>query len=276
MPTQPTSPRRSAVRAQVSGLSQSWADLTAEQQTSWSNYALAKPRKDKLGQTIFLTGAMTYIGYNAAQALMGLAVVTDPPPNGTLQPRSPAFRVKLDATECQVLIPPDAQNGDCAISISNLLSMGVSFNKAFRYVATLAGSQSNYILWDITGQIQALIGTVIPQRNLWFRATQYLDLYAPSHPVASQTNTNGGYIGFSNLVDVYTGTNTGPTAAVGWKFIGPETPVLASTSLSYAELYSTGADGVFDTAGTDPGTYRMVALAASGQTLGMTGPIVIA
>ncbi len=71
-PVNPHSTRQEAARAIVSYLAEYWhQDLTAVQRNLWNVYAAAVAMKNRLGETIHLTGFNHFIRTNAAQKTMG-------------------------------------------------------------------------------------------------------------------------------------------------------------------------------------------------------------
>ena len=79
-PVNPNSDRQVAARARVSFLSEYWAsDLSAVNRGLWDTYAAAVAMKNKLGESIKLTGFNHFIRTNAVR--MGVALpVLEPGP----------------------------------------------------------------------------------------------------------------------------------------------------------------------------------------------------
>jgi len=71
-PVNPNSPRQEAARAIVSYLAEYWhQDLDDVQRGLWDTYAAAVAMKNRLGETVHLTGFNHFIRSNAAQKAMG-------------------------------------------------------------------------------------------------------------------------------------------------------------------------------------------------------------
>jgi len=68
-----------AAKGNLTTQSQGWRNLTAEQRTSWSSFALQNPITDVLGQSLVLKGNMIYISINTLLAQSGSAVLSNPP-----------------------------------------------------------------------------------------------------------------------------------------------------------------------------------------------------
>jgi hypothetical protein len=80
-PSQPHTPRQSAVRSALSGLSKAWGGtLTDTQRAGWEGLAAANPVKDVFGSNIILTGLQMYIRLNQALLEAGQARIDDAPP----------------------------------------------------------------------------------------------------------------------------------------------------------------------------------------------------
>lgn len=85
MPTNPNTPYQQAVRANQSVLAQAWqSTLTDLQREAWDNYAAAVARKNKLGDTIHLTGNTMFVRCNAPRLQAGMQAVYDGPIEFTL------------------------------------------------------------------------------------------------------------------------------------------------------------------------------------------------
>lgn len=79
VPVDPASPFQNQVRIIFGNLSIAWKTLTNAQRSSWATYAANVPVRNRLGNTIFLTGHTTYIRNNAARIQAGLSRIDDGP-----------------------------------------------------------------------------------------------------------------------------------------------------------------------------------------------------
>ena len=77
VPVNPDSAKQRTVRNQFSQNSKAWADLSDAARGQWNTLASNLPRKNRLGDTIFLTGAQQYQSSN--QGLASFGVVLDTP-----------------------------------------------------------------------------------------------------------------------------------------------------------------------------------------------------
>jgi len=79
-PVNPKSPRQEAARTIVSYLADRWhADLSAVQRGLWETYAAAVAMKNKLGETIHLSGFNHYIRSNSVRLSVDLTVLDAAP-----------------------------------------------------------------------------------------------------------------------------------------------------------------------------------------------------
>lgn len=83
-PTNPRSQFQTAVRNAVRELSPAWNSLTDAQRQSWAVYATNTAMKNRLGDTIFLSGIAQYVRSNVSRLQAGLGRIDDAPTNFTL------------------------------------------------------------------------------------------------------------------------------------------------------------------------------------------------
>lgn len=70
---------RSTIRANLSAASKAWTALTVAQQTAWNTWAQSISWKNRLGQTIALSGQQAFIQLMARVLLVGGVLYDDPP-----------------------------------------------------------------------------------------------------------------------------------------------------------------------------------------------------
>jgi len=93
-PVNPNTARQQAVRSALAELTTQWAQtLSAAQRTAWNLYASSVSMKNKLGETINLTGFNHYIRSNLMRNRAGLGVVDDGPVIFELPAADPSFAV---------------------------------------------------------------------------------------------------------------------------------------------------------------------------------------
>lgn len=89
-PVNPHSSRQESIRAIVSFLSEYWhQELTPAERAAWEIYAAVIPMKNRLGESIFLTGFNHFIRSNSGQLVMGEAVIDAAPSIQSLPEKDP-------------------------------------------------------------------------------------------------------------------------------------------------------------------------------------------
>lgn len=97
-PVNPNTARQVEVRSAVTLLAARWADtLTLAQRTAWGLYGNSVAMKNKLGETIFLTGFNQYIRSNVILIQTGNTIVDDGPTIFELPEKDPTM--SITATE---------------------------------------------------------------------------------------------------------------------------------------------------------------------------------
>lgn len=138
MPVNPASQYQQAVRSAQSGISTNWqAQLTDLQRESWENYASQVSRKNKLGDTIYLTGQQMFVRCNVPRVQAGLAPVLDGPTTFNLGDPTMNLNavVELDVTNT-ILVDwtGSAEDADVLIYVSRPMATTRNFFKGpFRY-----------------------------------------------------------------------------------------------------------------------------------------------
>ena len=79
IPVQPATSAQAAVKYRLSDASAAWRGLTEAQQNGWSAAAESFPAKNKLGQTVTLTGQALFVRLNTVRLAMGNPIATDIP-----------------------------------------------------------------------------------------------------------------------------------------------------------------------------------------------------
>ena len=103
IPVNPNTPRQSAVRANLSNLSNNWfIGLTQDQRDGWDQYAANNPISNRLGMSIFLTSQNYYIRGNSPRLQAGLDVVDDAPVT-VLDAEVPAFLSATASAATQII-----------------------------------------------------------------------------------------------------------------------------------------------------------------------------
>jgi hypothetical protein len=95
-PTNPNTAAQQAVRNAVAALSVLWSTtLTAAQRAAWKLYGDSVEMKNKLGETIHLSGFNHYIRSNSVLSRFGIAEVNDGPVIFELPATDPLFAISI-------------------------------------------------------------------------------------------------------------------------------------------------------------------------------------
>lgn len=93
-PVNPASARQVKVRAILAELTERWySTVTSAQRTQWETYAAAVAMKNRLGETVYLTGFNQYIRGNTWRLDLGQSIVDAGPVQLTLPAQDPTFAV---------------------------------------------------------------------------------------------------------------------------------------------------------------------------------------
>ncbi|MBW7992805.1 MAG: hypothetical protein FVQ84_22685 [Planctomycetes bacterium] len=107
-PINPNTARQIAVRSAVTLLSARWADtLTSVQRTAWGLYADSIAMKNKLGETIFLSGFNHYIRSNVILVQSGNTVIDDGPTVFELPEKDPTMAITASEAAQQISVSFD-------------------------------------------------------------------------------------------------------------------------------------------------------------------------
>lgn len=99
-PTNPNTDRQVVVRATVAFLAERWGQtVTALQRTAWDLYAASVAMKNKLGETIHLSGFNHYIRSNSILKRSGRALVDAGPVVFELPEQDPTFSMACAQTD---------------------------------------------------------------------------------------------------------------------------------------------------------------------------------
>lgn len=102
-PTNPNTARQQAVRAAVAELSVRWAQtLTALQRAAWNLYGANVAMKNRLGETVFLTGFNHFIRSNTWLCRLGGTIIDDGPVIFEIPAHDPAFSISASEATQQI------------------------------------------------------------------------------------------------------------------------------------------------------------------------------
>lgn len=109
--TKPVNPNSSAqvgIRSAMSYLTTYWhATLTAAQRIAWATYASAVAMKNRLGETIYLTGFNHFIRSNCELVNRSLTLVADGPTELALPEKDATFAVAASAASGEISVTFD-------------------------------------------------------------------------------------------------------------------------------------------------------------------------
>lgn len=104
-PVNPNSVHQVGIRSALSYLTTYWhATLTAAQRTAWATYAAAVAMKNRLGETVFLTGFNHFIRSNAELVNRELTLVADGPTELALPEKDSTFAVSGSAATQEISV----------------------------------------------------------------------------------------------------------------------------------------------------------------------------
>lgn len=107
-PVNPRTTRQIAMRSAISYLTEYWHDtLTAAQRTAWGTYAAAVSMKNRLGESIYLTGFNHFIRSNAELIRQGLTLVADGPTEISLPEKDTTFAIAGSAASGEISVTLD-------------------------------------------------------------------------------------------------------------------------------------------------------------------------
>lgn len=99
-PVNPNSTRQSKIRAILAELVERWNEtLDDTQRTAWATYAAAVAMKNKLGETIHLSGFNHYVRSNAGYLDAAAQYFDDAPTTLSLAQQDPAFAITATAND---------------------------------------------------------------------------------------------------------------------------------------------------------------------------------
>lgn len=105
-PVNPRSGRQSAARTVIMFLAEQWREdpMDDAKRLAWENYAKGVNWKNKLGESVTLTGFNMFIRSNAALIRAGGDLVTDGPPDIGLPPGDPDFYARFGESGAELVI----------------------------------------------------------------------------------------------------------------------------------------------------------------------------
>jgi len=97
-PVNPNTTEQAKMRSSISFCTAYWHNtLTADQRTAWDNYASAVAMKNKLGESVFLSGFNHFVRSNAEAKRQALTLYADGPSTLALPEKDPTLAAALDS-----------------------------------------------------------------------------------------------------------------------------------------------------------------------------------
>jgi len=184
----PHSPRQEAARAIVSYLAEYWhTDMTDVQRNLWNVYAAAIAMKNRLGESIHLTGFNHFIRSNSAQMAMGETEAAAAPTILSLPEKDPDLVCTEESIASQTFtftcnVGGWSANGDPKFGI--MIAMGQpklasrnSFHGPWRYMDFIDATEGAAGTADLAAPFAFALG-----QRVWFRARIITDSLRLSEP----------------------------------------------------------------------------------------------
>ena len=126
-PTNTNTSFQQEVRNAIRTLSPQYATtLTATERTSWEVYAENVTRRNRLGDSIKISGISTFVAFNTPRIQAGLAIITDAPT---------VFDLGDAGTPATVVIGANSSAGTITFTATDEWFTGGSLNNAFVYAS---------------------------------------------------------------------------------------------------------------------------------------------
>lgn len=104
-PVNPNSIQQSAVRTSLSYLAQYWAQvLSAAERSAWATYAASIAMKNRLGETVYLTGFNHFLRSNIELARHALTIVDAGPTELELPEKDTTFAIVCTADDQKIIV----------------------------------------------------------------------------------------------------------------------------------------------------------------------------
>lgn len=170
IPVNPSTTVQASVRSQLALWSSTWRTLSNAARTAWESYAATHPRTDALGQSITITGAQAYIGYNIIANQYSQPTSENPPADPTFDgPQILTLTSAAGAITCTFTVPPDADHS-IGLYFSPPRSAGVSFESDYRLLAVLTDANTSPLV--LTTIYSTRFGLPTEGQRIFLRARQ--------------------------------------------------------------------------------------------------------
>ena len=173
-PRNPQTPYQTAIRANMSQYSKSWADLTDNQRNSWIAAAKTFTKKNIFGGTYNTTGNKLFVAYNMEATLNGLgsqiATYFVPTPPTTIIQGSGLTASAGAQTMTFTATNAAPTNGVCVIEATPQLSAGISnITGKFKVISRSAVAASALVIGNCASAYIAKFGPLIQGQKIWVK-----------------------------------------------------------------------------------------------------------
>lgn len=150
-PVNPRSDRQTAIRGIIGALGDLWGQsLSDDQRAGWENYASNVEMKNRLGETIQLSGFNHFCRSNAVRIHAGLETVLDAPAIQALAEHDPDFAISVSAGSLNVEVAFDEgkdwvgeDGGALLVHLSSLVNSNIQFyGGPYRYAGKILGDDT--------------------------------------------------------------------------------------------------------------------------------------
>lgn len=191
-PTNPNTLRQMQVRSALSALCERWSEtLTAAQRTAWNLYGTNVAMKNRLGESIFLTGFNHYIRSNAIHTRLGQAEVDDGPVVFEIPAADPIMNITASEATQQITV-----NFDITLPWSTEATavmqffMGVPQNAQrnffagpWRYMGGVAGIDPG---GAVSPELETVVFPIAEGQHIWM----YARIIRADHRISARFTAN--------------------------------------------------------------------------------------
>ena len=250
-PVSPTrTPKQSQARARFGASSALWQSLSAADQNAWTAFAMSYPVVDSLGQSVVLTGQQYFIGIQSQLQHLGQPPMLAIPSNTTLIAVDTP-QLYLDDSGTVIGSVASIAPGDFnKLSLSPVLSNGVSFNKQFSLFGIMTSAS---LVVDVSEVYAAQYGAPIIGKKIFAAIAEVNSSGMSSNPVIIQSGVVAAPVAAAPVAtNVVTGTvvSTGPGAGTDTVWLFEQDP---ATGAYDATLMQAQVAGVATFAGVTIG-----------------------
>lgn len=159
-PINPNTPAQSLTRQRFSDLSNDWKGLTQTQRDTWNSAAPNFPIKDRLGETIVLSGQQLYMKFNRNLQSAGLSPISvAPAPKVVANPQFGAVTVAPGAFEVGFTPDPLGAGDYLVIEATAVKSAGVNFVSRSSFKQVFVAPAAAVSPADILAEYDAIFGS---------------------------------------------------------------------------------------------------------------------